>query len=78
MQVSFFFFFLFCGRYCSYHDNAFLASRVLHIINIHNSSAMFRLLEEFFKHQVTSIFGYLCLERESWFFIGPNLKFNRD
>lgn len=42
---------LFSGN-CSYHDNAFVASRALHIVNLLNSSATFPLLEHFFKYQV--------------------------
>ncbi|KAK7283429.1 hypothetical protein RIF29_12943 [Crotalaria pallida] len=34
-----------------YHDNAFVASRALHIVNGLNSSATFPLLEWFFKNQ---------------------------
>ncbi|KAF7829536.1 uncharacterized protein G2W53_011869 [Senna tora] len=34
-----------------YHDNAFVASRALHIVNALNSSATFPTLEWFFKHQ---------------------------
>ncbi|CAK7346128.1 unnamed protein product [Dovyalis caffra] len=34
-----------------YHDNAFVASRALHIANTLNSSFTFPLLEQFFKHQ---------------------------
>ncbi|TKY75277.1 Thioredoxin fold [Spatholobus suberectus] len=34
-----------------YHDNSFVASRALHIVNTLNSSATFPLLEWFFKHQ---------------------------
>lgn len=37
---------------CSYHDNAFIASRALHIVNSLNSSATFHLLELFFEQQV--------------------------
>ncbi|XP_065625705.1 uncharacterized protein LOC112000004 [Quercus suber] len=36
---------------CSYHDNAFVASRALHIVNNLNTSATFPLLEHFFKYQ---------------------------
>ncbi|CAH8386277.1 unnamed protein product [Eruca vesicaria subsp. sativa] len=34
-----------------YHDNAYVTSRALHIVNIHNANATFNLLEGFFKHQ---------------------------
>ncbi|GAB2232492.1 hypothetical protein Drorol1_Dr00011529 [Drosera rotundifolia] len=34
-----------------YHDNSFVTSRALHIVNELNSSATFPLLEEFFKEQ---------------------------
>ncbi|CAN7130410.1 unnamed protein product, partial [Brassica rapa subsp. narinosa] len=34
-----------------YHDNAYVTSRALHIVNIHNANATFSLLEGFFKHQ---------------------------
>ncbi|XP_061359296.1 uncharacterized protein LOC133303401 [Gastrolobium bilobum] len=34
-----------------YHDNAFVASRALHIVNTLNTSATFPLLEWFFEHQ---------------------------
>lgn len=34
-----------------YHDNAFVSSRALHIVNELNSSATFPLWEKFFKHQ---------------------------
>ncbi|XP_041019666.1 uncharacterized protein LOC121261388 isoform X1 [Juglans microcarpa x Juglans regia] len=34
-----------------YHDNAFVASRALHIVNSLNDSATFPLLEHFFKYQ---------------------------
>nr|ACU16578.1 unknown [Glycine max] len=34
-----------------YHDNAFVATRALHIVNTLNASATFPLLEWFFKHQ---------------------------
>ncbi|XP_060173514.1 uncharacterized protein LOC132604162 [Lycium barbarum] len=34
-----------------YHDNAFITSRALHIINKLNTSATYRLLESFFDHQ---------------------------
>ncbi|XP_024023765.1 uncharacterized protein LOC21397465 [Morus notabilis] len=34
-----------------YHDNAFAASRALHIVNNLNTSATFQLLEAFFKQQ---------------------------
>ncbi|CAH2067513.1 unnamed protein product [Thlaspi arvense] len=34
-----------------YHDNAYAASRALHIVNTLHSNATFRLLEEFFEHQ---------------------------
>lgn len=36
-----------------YHDNAFVASRALHIVNALNTSATFQLLEMFFKQQET-------------------------
>ncbi|CAA3020824.1 Hypothetical predicted protein [Olea europaea subsp. europaea] len=34
-----------------YHDNAFVSSRALHIVNKLNSSATYDLLEAFFQHQ---------------------------
>ncbi|XP_042507199.1 uncharacterized protein LOC122083453 [Macadamia integrifolia] len=34
-----------------YHDNAFVTSRALHIVNKLNASAVYDLLEQFFKHQ---------------------------
>lgn len=34
-----------------YHDNAFVTSRALHIVNKLNSSATFPLWQDFFKHQ---------------------------
>ncbi|XP_024978546.1 uncharacterized protein LOC112515831 isoform X2 [Cynara cardunculus var. scolymus] len=34
-----------------YHDNAFITSRALHIVNELNASATYRLLTAFFKHQ---------------------------
>ncbi|KAG8377971.1 hypothetical protein BUALT_Bualt08G0089300 [Buddleja alternifolia] len=34
-----------------YHDNAFISSRALHIVNKLNTSATYDLLEAFFKHQ---------------------------
>uniref|UniRef100_A0A7N1A6J5 Thioredoxin-like fold domain-containing protein n=1 Tax=Kalanchoe fedtschenkoi TaxID=63787 RepID=A0A7N1A6J5_KALFE len=34
-----------------YHDNAFVASRALHIVNGLNNSATYRMLEAFFSHQ---------------------------
>lgn len=34
-----------------YHDNAFVASRALHIANILNTSSTFPLLERFYEHQ---------------------------
>lgn len=34
-----------------YHDNAFVTSRALHIVNKLNSSATYHLMEMFFKHQ---------------------------
>ncbi|CAI0435086.1 unnamed protein product [Linum tenue] len=34
-----------------YHDNAYVASRALHIANMLNSSSTFPLLEQFFKYQ---------------------------
>lgn len=34
-----------------YHDNAFVTSRALHIVNEFNSSATYPLWESFFKHQ---------------------------
>lgn len=37
---------------CSFHDNAFVASRALHIVNALNANATFNLLEGIFKHQV--------------------------
>lgn len=43
---------------CSYHDNAFVASRALHVVNNLNRSATFHLLESFFKYQV-SVFSLL-------------------
>lgn len=51
IPYSEYFFFLHFGN-CSYHDNAFAASRALHIVNALNKSATFPLLESFFKHQV--------------------------
>jgi protein-disulfide isomerase len=36
-----------------YHDNAYVTSRALHIVNTHNSTATFILLEGFFEHQAT-------------------------
>ncbi|KAJ0011368.1 hypothetical protein Pint_33619 [Pistacia integerrima] len=36
----------------SYHDNAFVISRALHIVNMLNFSSTFNLLEWFFKHHV--------------------------
>ncbi|CAA3020825.1 Hypothetical predicted protein [Olea europaea subsp. europaea] len=38
-----------------YHDNAFVSSRALHIVNKLNSSATYDLLEAFFQHQVRLI-----------------------
>ncbi|KAJ0078081.1 hypothetical protein Patl1_36790 [Pistacia atlantica] len=35
-----------------YHDNAFVISRALHMVNMLNFSSNFRLLEWFFKHHV--------------------------
>ncbi|XP_019153339.1 PREDICTED: uncharacterized protein LOC109149795 isoform X2 [Ipomoea nil] len=35
----------------SYHDNAFLCSRALHIVNKFNSSSPYKLLESFFRSQ---------------------------
>lgn len=35
-----------------YHDNSFVTSRALHIVNELNSSASYPLLEKFFKYQV--------------------------
>ncbi|XP_022869270.1 uncharacterized protein LOC111388717 [Olea europaea var. sylvestris] len=40
-----------------YHDNAFVSSRALHIVNKLNSSATYDLLEAFFQHQVRLIFS---------------------
>ncbi|KAJ4883881.1 Thioredoxin superfamily protein [Raphanus sativus] len=34
-----------------YHDNAYVTSRALHIVNTFNANATFSLLEGFFKHQ---------------------------
>lgn len=34
-----------------YHDNAYVSSRALHIVNALNANATFSLLEGFFKHQ---------------------------
>ncbi|KAJ9186413.1 hypothetical protein P3X46_001986 [Hevea brasiliensis] len=34
-----------------YHDNAFVASRALHIANLLNTSSTFPLLEQFYEHQ---------------------------
>ncbi|GJS70359.1 putative thioredoxin superfamily protein [Tanacetum coccineum] len=34
-----------------YHDNAFMTSRALHIVNELNASATYHLLDAFFKHQ---------------------------
>ncbi|XP_074325389.1 uncharacterized protein LOC141663455 [Apium graveolens] len=34
-----------------YHDNAFVTSRALHVVDKINSSATFSLLEKFFEHQ---------------------------
>lgn len=45
---------------CRYHDNAYVTSRALHIVNTINASATFGLLEGFFKHQVCLAAGY-CL-----------------
>ena len=45
-----FWFFIFSKH--SYHDNAFVTSRALHIVSNLNASATFPLLEWFFKHQV--------------------------
>lgn len=42
----------FICRACSYHDNAYVASRALHIVNALNTSATFHLLEMFFMQQV--------------------------
>ncbi|KAK7813940.1 hypothetical protein CFP56_004135 [Quercus suber] len=39
------------SRDSRYHDNAFVASRALHIVNNLNTSATFPLLEHFFKYQ---------------------------
>ncbi|KAI3797320.1 hypothetical protein L1987_32576 [Smallanthus sonchifolius] len=36
---------------CRYHDNAFVTSRALHIVNELNASATYHLLNAFFKHQ---------------------------
>lgn len=35
-----------------FHDNAFVVSRALHIVNTLDSNATFSLLEGIFKHQV--------------------------
>ncbi|XP_043713540.1 uncharacterized protein LOC122662050 [Telopea speciosissima] len=35
----------------AYHDNAFVTSRALHIVNKLNASATYHLLEQFFEHQ---------------------------
>lgn len=45
-------FFLVC---CSYHDNAYLCSRALHIVDQLNISATYKLLEAFFQQQVCDI-----------------------
>ena len=45
---------------CSYHDNAFVASRALHVVNGLNASATFPLLEWFFKYQVSDLV-YVCV-----------------
>jgi len=47
-------FFLDFGN-CSYHDNAYVTSRALHIVNTVHANATFSLLEGFFKHQVCSM-----------------------
>ncbi|EOA35693.1 hypothetical protein CARUB_v10020919mg [Capsella rubella] len=36
-----------------YHDNAYVTSRALHIVNTVNANATFSLLEGFFKHQTS-------------------------
>lgn len=46
-----------CGN-CSYHDNAFIASRALNIVNKLNPSVTFDLLEGFFEHQIKISFVY--------------------
>lgn len=50
---------------CRYHDNAYVTSRALHIVNTFNANATFSLLEGFFKHQVCLAAGcclHLCNE----------------
>ncbi|XP_057443572.1 uncharacterized protein LOC130735678 [Lotus japonicus] len=42
---------LFHSGNCNYHDNAYVASRALHVVNALNSSATFPLLELLFKNQ---------------------------
>lgn len=44
---------------CSYHDNAYAASRALHIVDLVNPSDTFKLLEAFFEHQVFVLFNLL-------------------
>lgn len=56
IDMSFFMFA--CPNICSYHDNAFITSRALHVVNDLNTSATYRLLEAFFGQQVTRLFWY--------------------
>lgn len=44
---------------CSYHDNAYAASRALHIVDLVNPSDTFKLLEAFFGDQVIFLFNLL-------------------
>lgn len=51
---------------CSYHDNAYLSSRALHIVNELNASSTYKLLEAFFQNQVG--------QWKNWLIFSPVLR----
>lgn len=57
-----------------YHDNAFVASRALHIVNSLNRTATFPLLEAFFKYQA-AFFGAPTRNLSRAFIVDEIVKF---
>lgn len=66
-----------CFGPCRFHDNAFVVSRALHIVDTINANATFSFLEGIFKHQVRLVLfrnpNFACIKQRK-FYIGGSVS----
>ncbi|XP_073147827.1 uncharacterized protein [Henckelia pumila] len=60
-----------------YHDNAFVSSRLLHVVNKLNASATFNVLEKIFEHQ-KSLYGAATFNASRSIVVDKMVKFATD